>query len=59
MALVVFLQEDEDVASVYCNLKIFYETAPRPQTYDRYSALYTQDSHSTLKISPFKYRALL
>ena len=29
MALVVFLQEDKDVLSVYCNLKIFWETAPR------------------------------
>ena len=29
MALVVFLQEDEDVPSVYRNLKIFCETAPR------------------------------
>ena len=29
MALVVFLQEDEDVLSVYRNLKIFCETAPR------------------------------
>ena len=28
MALVVFLQEDEDVPSVYRNLKIFCETAP-------------------------------
>ena len=28
MALVVFLQEDEDVLSVYRNLKIFCETAP-------------------------------
>ena len=30
MALVVFVQEDEDVPSVYRNLKIFCETAPRP-----------------------------
>ena len=30
MALVVFLQMDEDVLSVYRNLKIFCETAPRP-----------------------------
>ena len=30
MALVVFVQEDEDVPSVYCNLKIFCETAPWP-----------------------------
>ena len=29
MALVVFLQEDEDVPSVYRYLKIFSETAPR------------------------------
>ena len=29
MALVVFLQEDEDVPSVNRNLKIFCETAPR------------------------------
>ena len=29
MALVVFLQEDEDVPSVYRNLKIFCETAHR------------------------------
>ena len=28
MALVVFFQEDEDVLSVYRNLKIFCETAP-------------------------------
>ena len=28
MALVVFLQEDEDVPSVYRNLKNFCETAP-------------------------------
>ena len=28
MALVVFVQEDEDVPSVYRNLKIFCETAP-------------------------------
>ena len=28
MALVVFVQEDEDVLSVYCSLKIFCETAP-------------------------------
>ena len=28
MALVMFLQEDEDVPSVYCNLKIVCETAP-------------------------------
>ena len=28
MALVVFLQEDEDVPSVYRNLKIICETAP-------------------------------
>ena len=28
MTLVVFLQEDEDVLSVYGNLKIFCETAP-------------------------------
>ena len=28
MTLVVFLQEDEDVLSVYRNLKIFCETAP-------------------------------
>ena len=28
MALVVFLQEDEDVPSVYLNFKIFCETAP-------------------------------
>ena len=28
MALVVFLQEDEDVPIVYRNLKIFCETAP-------------------------------
>ena len=28
MALVVFLQEDEDVPNVYRNLKIFCETAP-------------------------------
>ena len=28
MALVVFFQEDEDVPSVYRNLKIFCETAP-------------------------------
>ena len=28
MALVVFLIEDEDVLSVYRNLKIFCETAP-------------------------------
>ena len=30
MALVVFLQEDEDFSSVYRNLKIFLETAPPP-----------------------------
>ena len=30
MALVVFLQEDEDVPSVYRNLKIFGETARWP-----------------------------
>ena len=29
MALVVFLQDDEDVQSVYRNLKIFCETSPR------------------------------
>ena len=29
MALVVFLQEDEDVPSVNPNLKIFCETAPK------------------------------
>ena len=29
MALVVFLQEDEYVPSVYRNLKIFCETVPR------------------------------
>ena len=29
MALMVFLQEDEDGPSVYRNLKIFCETAPR------------------------------
>ena len=29
MALVVFLQEDEDVLSVYHNLKISCETAPQ------------------------------
>ena len=29
MALVVFFQEDEDVLSVYRNLKIFCETAHR------------------------------
>ena len=28
MALVVFLQEDEDVPSVYCNLKIFVKRPP-------------------------------
>ena len=28
MALAVFLQKDEDVPSVYRNLKIFCETAP-------------------------------
>ena len=28
MAIVMFLQEDEDVLSVYHNLKIFCETAP-------------------------------
>ena len=28
MALVVFLQEDENVQSLYRNLKIFCETAP-------------------------------
>ena len=28
MALVVFLQENEDALSVYINLKIFCETAP-------------------------------
>ena len=27
----------------------------KPQTYDGYSALYTRDSHSTLRIPPFKY----
>ena len=31
MALVVFLQEDEDVPSVNRNLKIFCETPPPPQ----------------------------
>ena len=36
MALVVFLQEDEDVPSVYRNLKIFCETAPRPQFLETY-----------------------
>ena len=28
MAMVVFLRKDEDVLSVYRNLKIFCETAP-------------------------------
>ena len=34
MALVVFLQEDEDVPSVYRNLKIFCETAPCPLNFN-------------------------
>ena len=30
--------------------ELFPKRPCRPQTYDRYSALYTRDSHSTLRI---------
>ena len=32
MALVVFLQDDENVPSVYCNLKIFVKRPPVEQS---------------------------
>ena len=47
MTLVVFLQEDEDVLSVYRNLKIFCETAPI--SLGPGSKLMTISQHSTLK----------
>ena len=36
-------------------LRNLHKFRARPRTYDGYSALYTQDSHSTLRIPPFKY----
>ena len=42
------------VLSVEC-WEIVISLGPGPNIYDGYSALYTQDSHSTLRIPPFKY----
>ena len=36
-------------------LEIVISLGPGTKIYDGYSELYTQDSHSTLRIPPFKY----
>ena len=51
MALVLFLKEDEDVPSVYHNLKIFCETAPRP-------FVCTQNQHHDIEIAPLLLKCL-
>ena len=51
MAVVVFLQEDEDVPSVYRNLKIFCETAPRKS-----SKAYLSSSERYLTLHIIRHR---
>ena len=45
---------DAGVLSVEC-WEIVISLGPGPKIHDGYSELYTQDSHSTLRIPPFKY----